>query len=64
MTVQLTVSDMMCSSCVSTITTAISTVDPDAKVTADSTTKLVKVETQKSESEIRDAIVQAGYTIA
>lgn len=64
MTIQLTVTDMMCSSCVNTITSAIADVDPSAKVNADSTTKLLEVETQKSESEIRDVIQQAGYTIA
>ncbi|MCU0549987.1 MAG: heavy-metal-associated domain-containing protein [Leptolyngbya sp. Prado105] len=64
MTIQLTITDMMCSACVNTITTAIATIDPNAKVNADSTTKLVEIETQKPESEIRDAITQAGYKIA
>jgi copper chaperone len=63
MTLQLTVPDMACAACVSTITQAINTVDPAAKVEADPKTKQVNVETQANEVAIKQAITTAGYTI-
>ena len=55
---------MACSACVKTITQAIATLDPAAKVEADSKTKRVNIETQKSETEVKQAIAAAGYTVA
>lgn len=62
MTLQLTVPDMACSACVTTITNAIAKIDPNATVNADSKTKQVSVETNQAESIIRSAIASAGYT--
>lgn len=64
MTLQLTVPNMACSACSTTITNAIKTIDPNADVKADSKTKLVSVETQASEAAVKTAIVEAGYTVA
>lgn len=62
MTLQLTVSNMACSACSETITQAVKAIDPTATVSADPKTKLVNVKTQASESVIRQAITDAGYS--
>jgi copper chaperone len=63
MSFQVTVPDMACSACSDTITKAIQTIDPNAKVNADPKTKLVSVDTLASETEIEQAITSAGYTV-
>ncbi|MGA9379429.1 MAG: heavy-metal-associated domain-containing protein [Phormidium sp.] len=60
---ELKVPSMACSACSDTITKAIKTVDPNAVVQADPKTKLVNVETEKPETEIRKAIASAGYPV-
>ena len=62
MNVQLTIPDMACSACASTITQAIHTLDPSAQIQADTTTKLVTIETLLSWAEVQQVIQQAGYT--
>ncbi len=64
MTLELTVPNMACSACSETITQAVKAIDAIATVHADPKTKLVKVETQASESVIKQAITDAGYTVA
>ena len=64
MTFQFKVPNMACSACVTTITNAITVIDPTAKVEADSKTKLVKIETQQSEMAVKEAIAAAGYPVA
>lgn len=64
MTLQLKVPNMACSACGDTITKAIKAIDPAATVQTDSKTKLVEVDTQASETEISQAITEAGYTVA
>lgn len=57
------VNDMTCGHCVSTITKALRAADKDAKVTIDLARHLVMVEpTEADAQELRDAIVEAGYT--
>lgn len=63
MTLQLKVLNMACLACVTTITNAITVIDPTAKVEADSKTKLVNIETQQSEAAVKEAISLAGYTV-
>jgi copper chaperone len=63
MNMELTVPSMACSACSDTITKAIKAVDPDAVVQADPKTKLVNVESEKPETEIREAIASAGYPV-
>ncbi len=64
MTLQLKVPTMACSACSDTLTKAIQAIDPTATIQADPKTKLVEVDTQASETAIRDAIAAAGYTVA
>ena len=64
MTLQLKVPKMACSACVNTIAKAVQSIDPTANVEADPKTKLVKIQTVKSESAIREAIADAGYPAA
>lgn len=64
MTLQLTVPNMACSVCASTITKALQAVDANASIQADPTTKLVSVETQASETAIKEALAAAGYPVA
>lgn len=64
MAFELTVPNMACSACGETITKAIKAVDPAATIQADPKTKLVNIETQASETAIKQAITDAGYTVA
>lgn len=64
MTLQLKVPNMACSACATTITNAVTAIDPTAKVDADPKTKLINIETQQSEAAIKEAITAAGYTVA
>ena len=64
MTIQLKVPDMACDACVKTITQAILELDSQATVKADSQTKQITIETQSSESSVREAISAAGYNPA
>ncbi len=61
MTVQLKVPNMACGACAETITKAVLKIDPKASVKADPKTKQVTVETQASESSVKEAISAAGY---
>ncbi|NEQ25312.1 MAG: copper chaperone [Microcoleus sp. SIO2G3] len=64
MTLQLTVPDMACAACATTIAQAVNAIDPAAKVAADPKTKQVQIETQAAETDVKQAIVQAGYSPA
>ncbi len=64
MTLQLTIPNMACSACSTTITDAVKKIDPSATVEADLKTKLVKIETQQSETSMKEAITLSGYTVA
>jgi copper chaperone len=64
MTLQLNVPKIACSACVDTITQAITAIAPTAKVEADTKTKMVKIETQKPETAIKQAIAAVGYPTA
>lgn len=54
---------MACSACASTITQAVTAIDPGAKVAADPATKQVNIETQAAETTVKEAIAAAGYTV-
>ncbi|HLO50791.1 MAG TPA: heavy-metal-associated domain-containing protein [Kamptonema sp.] len=64
MTLQLTVPNMACSACANTIAKAVQSIDPAANIEADPKTKLVNVQTVKSESAVREAIANVGYPAA
>ena len=59
---QFNVPDMTCGHCVSTITKAVKSEDPNAKVEIDLPKHLVKVQSALSQDEIARGITEAGYT--
>jgi copper chaperone len=61
MTLTLTVPNMSCSVCANNITKALQAVDVNATIEADPKTKLVSVDTQASETAIKEALAAAGY---
>lgn len=57
------VNDMTCGHCVGTITKALRSADPGAKVTIDRAKHLVTVEAAEADAQdLHDAIAEAGYT--
>ncbi|HYW18081.1 MAG TPA: heavy-metal-associated domain-containing protein [Nodularia sp. (in: cyanobacteria)] len=64
MTLKLTVPNMACSACATNITNAVKTVDVNATIQADPQTKFVSVDTEASETAIKDALAAAGYPVA
>jgi copper chaperone len=64
MLLQLKVPQLACAACVNTVTKAIGSVDAMAKVEADPKTKIVNINTQHSEAEIKGAIATVGYPAA
>ena len=61
---QFNVPDMTCGHCVSTITRAVKSEDPKAKVEVLLADRLVKVESELPKDEIAQKIAEAGYTPA
>jgi len=61
MKLDLKVPEISCGSCVNAISNAVKILDPNAIVQGDPTTKIVSVETQASETAIREAIAKIGY---
>ncbi|MCC0179313.1 heavy-metal-associated domain-containing protein [Waterburya agarophytonicola K14] len=63
MTINLKVPSMVCDGCVSSIETAILTHEPEAKVSINLDTKEVTVDTEASETSIKQIITAAGYEV-
>ncbi|CDN17158.1 MAG: heavy-metal-associated domain-containing protein [Richelia sp.] len=63
MTFKLKVPDIACQGCADGITEFLLTLEPDAKVQIDLSTKMVTIETSASLENIQQAIIEAGYTI-
>lgn len=61
MTLQLKIPKLACSACVKTVTEAIKTVDANATIDANVKTKVVSIQTQSSETAIKEAIAAVGY---
>ncbi|BAZ03176.1 hypothetical protein NIES37_71890 (plasmid) [Tolypothrix tenuis PCC 7101] len=61
MTLQFTIPKLACSACVNTITDAIQQFDAAATVKADTKTKTVSIETQASETVVKEAFASVGY---
>ena len=59
---ELTINDMTCGHCVSSVTKAIQQLDPQARVAIDLATHHVSVESSASRERIVEAIADAGYT--
>ena len=64
MALQFTVPDMACSACATAIAQAVNAIDPAAKVSADTKTKQVEIETVADAATVKQAIAQAGYSPA
>ena len=58
---QLRIEDMTCGGCAKSVTAAITSVDPGAKVEANPAARTVKVVTSASEDQILKVLDQAGY---
>jgi copper chaperone len=58
-----TVPDMACGACVDKINQSINSIDPQAKIVANSQTKLIQIESEMPAATLETAIVEAGYTI-
>lgn len=54
--------DMTCGHCASTIARAVASIDKDARVEVSIPQKLVSVTSTAAESELAEAIQEAGYT--
>ena len=63
MNISLQVPSMVCDGCVSVVKDAIITQEPQAKVEINLENKNVKVNTQASETTIRQIITAAGHTV-
>jgi len=64
MSFEFIVPDMACSSCATAIANAVRSLDSGAQIEADPDTKTVKIDTSRAKTEVEQAIVAAGYTIA
>jgi copper chaperone len=62
-TLSVTVPDMACGACVSTITQAVQAVDPSAQVKTDLNSKAVDITASVTAAALTEAIQQAGYTV-
>lgn len=61
MKLDLKVPEISCGGCVNAIANAVKTLDANAIVQGNPTTKIVSVETQASEIVIREAIAKIGF---
>ena len=58
---QFHVEGMTCGGCAKSVTKAITTVDPNAKVEADPALRTVKVETSASQAAVQQVLEEAGF---
>jgi copper chaperone len=58
---EFNVASMTCGHCVSVVTKAVKSVDPQAKVEVDLPTHTVRVETDEDREAIAGALAEAGY---
>jgi copper chaperone len=64
MNIELKVPSIACQVCAETITKAIKNSEPNAQINVNIDTKIVTVETNASESKIKQIIIEAGHTLA
>jgi copper chaperone len=62
-TLSVTVPDMACGACVTTITEAVKAVDPSAEVKTNLESKAVEINASVTADALTQAIQQAGYTV-
>jgi copper chaperone CopZ len=60
----LSIPDMMCSGCVSSITRAVQAIDPEARVAADLAAHTVEIQSGQPSEDLVAAIAGAGFTVA
>jgi copper chaperone len=60
---EVKVEGMSCGGCVNSIANALRSLDPQAQVSVDLKTQLVKIQSAKDKSEITATIEDAGYTV-
>lgn len=58
---ELRIENMTCGGCARSVTKAIQSVDPDAKVEANPPARAVRVETTASRAAIQQVLQEAGY---
>jgi copper chaperone len=63
MTWQITIPNMACGACVTNITKAVQSLDPQATLSADLTSKQVSINSDQPREAIAQIITQAGYPI-
>jgi copper chaperone len=63
MNLTLSVPSIGCSSCIETIAKTIQTADNSALVTGDAASKSINVQSQLTESQIRELIAIAGHKV-
>lgn len=64
MTIQFKIPKIACAACVDTVIKAVKSIDATANVDVDTKTKVVNIQTQQSEAEIKQAIAAVGYPVA
>lgn len=58
---ELRIANMSCDGCVRSVTRAVQSVDPAAKVEADLPAHLVRLETRASQAAIQRVLAEVGY---
>lgn len=59
--IEMTLPDMSCGHCASTVTQACKTVDPTAKVEVDLDSKKVRIDSAGDRQDFTEALTEAGY---
>lgn len=62
--IEMTLPDMSCGHCASTVTQTCKLVDPAAKVEVDINTKTVKIQSAEDRQDFAEALAEAGYPAA
>jgi copper chaperone len=62
-TLSVTVPDMACAACASTITQAVHAIDPSAQVNTDLESKAVDITASVTAESLTEAIQKVGYTV-
>lgn len=61
---ELRIESMTCGGCARSVTKAIQSVDPDARIETDPASRMVKVETTATSAALHQVLEEAGYPAA
>lgn len=61
---ELRIENMTCGGCARSVTKAIQSVDPEARIVTDPSSRMVKVETTATTAALRQVLEEAGYPAA